>query len=232
VEVVGHQVDPVQRAGDARQFQAVGEAALGGGDGQQVMAPAAAFAVQARAQRFQQHGEIAAVVRAVADVGVAQGRVLPVDVQAVQVEAAQQGDAAVDEARTRRFGGRGLGEVAGAPAADGQHDLQRGVVGAMRDERVHVRRVDLVGQVHAAIGCDLGEGEVDHVQLRGRQPRRRRTVGHVADQAEGLRQCGGGECEQRGRQQGTQAAMGCGHGRPRHGSAPHSSRNGGRRRVR
>ncbi|MNM93265.1 hypothetical protein D3C81_1056330 [compost metagenome] len=182
VEVVGHQVDPVQRLRDARQLQTFRSTAFGGGDGQQVMA-LAAFLVQSRAQLFQQHGEVVAVIRAVADVGIAERRVFPVDIQPVQFELVHQRDAAVDEARARGVGGGGFGEIAGAPAADRQHDLQRWIVRTLGDHRVQARRIDFLGQVHAAVQLHPGEGEVHHVELFRRQLQRRRAVHHIADHA-------------------------------------------------
>ena len=51
--------------------QGCAQVATCGGDGQQVMAFSVAFTIQARTQFFQQHGEVLAIIRAVADVGIA-----------------------------------------------------------------------------------------------------------------------------------------------------------------
>lgn len=203
-EVVSHQVDPVQQRHDARQVESACRLAIRGRDRQQVgTSIGLAERVEAVAHGLQHAGEVVAVGRTVADAGAGQGGVLPVDVDAVQPVLRHQTCGAVGERRTRGIAGRRFGEVAGAPTADRQQQLQVRIVGLQRSEAGE-RGCHRVAAQEDAVGViDVREGEVDRIQLArvdGRQPR---AVHHVTDHDGAMRRwCSvGGERGQRDQRQ-------------------------------
>ncbi len=91
--------------------------------------------------------------------------ILPVDVHAIQVVPAHQFHRGVGEARARRFGGGGFGEIPRTPAPHRQHDLQIRIVLAQRGQPRQRSRRGLAGKEHLVLRIDVGESEVDDVQL-------------------------------------------------------------------
>ena len=75
-----------------------------------------------------QQREVFGVIRGAGDAGGIAGRILPVDVDAVQTVLGHGGEAVFAEVFPVRLVGGHFAEIAGFPSADGQEDLQRGVL--------------------------------------------------------------------------------------------------------
>ncbi len=107
--------------------------------------------------------------------------ILPVDVHAVQIMPAHQFHRGVGETGTRGLAGGGLGEIARAPAAHRQHDLQIRIVLAQRGQPRQRSRCGLAKKEHLVLRVDVGEGEVDDVELARADGRELLAIGDVAD---------------------------------------------------
>jgi len=119
--VVRHEVDKVERVGEGLELQSVVVCgARGAGDGQEefvVVCVRGRVGVEGRADLAQEQDKVCRLDRV--------GRVLPVDVDAVEAEVGEQPDGRRGEQGPRRRGRGGGGKVCRVgPPADREEDLE------------------------------------------------------------------------------------------------------------
>ncbi len=170
-EVVGHQVDEVHRRLDLGHLGMLEERRRrAGGEGEQ-QAPVArrAVGVEGGAQLRHQRGEVPLVLGPMDVAVAAQPRILPVDVKAVEVVAANEIDRAGHEHAPAVGRQRGVGEAARPrPAAHRDQHLQVRMGAPHAGQDLEVLGI-AVEPFHDTPVADVGEGVVDVGQLIGGQ---------------------------------------------------------------
>ena len=187
VEVVGHDIDPIENGGDGGGLDVcdfVGSGRRGDGE---VVAAGIGFPgeVELTAQLGEQAGEVLFILGA-GDIRrqPTAARILPVDVHAGEAVFANEGHGGGCEFRPRGRGERDVGEAAGeGPSTDGDERDEMGILGFEFFQLVEVSAQRLipcvagVGFFNSGVGIiqndftgcgDVGEGVVDDIEiLRG-----------------------------------------------------------------
>ncbi len=187
MEVVGHEIDPVEHAADAIEFDAGDEFTIPKRRTDQIRRVAAAMLLQrerveARAQRLEQKREILLVVGTMHDAGARQRRIFPVDVDAVELFAREQSRCAVGKTLARFDPERSIRKSIGAPATDRNQNLQAWI--ALLECAQACEEIGVFGalQHDVAVRIDLHEREVERREFLCGDMRRIGLAGDVADE--------------------------------------------------